>query len=138
MLQNTINTQDMQELSILPEYQELKKQYKQLSIKYKVRTAKYKLLKKNFLLASRQIQRWARRYQRLKITVAASNIEIANFETYAASIEENQNVHRDLQALVHKLSEKNQKLEQELELSKTQSSMPQWQISAQQELCPTI
>ena len=50
MLQNTINTQDMQELSILPEYQELKKQYKQLSIKYKVRTAKYKLLKKNFLL----------------------------------------------------------------------------------------
>ena len=119
MFKKDTSKQNQSDLAAIAEYEKLKKQYNQLSIKYKKQAAKYKAVKKHFFLASKQIQRWAHRYQRLKVTIAASSIETASFEKYAASIETNQDEQKRLKTLVKDLSAKNSKLEQELELTKT-------------------
>ncbi len=113
------NTNDQSEVEMTNDYEKLKEEYEQLSQKYKKQTAKYKAIKKHFFLASKQIQRWSHRYQRLKVTIAASSIETASFERYAASIETNQDEQKRLITLVKELSVKNSKLEQELQLTKT-------------------
>ena len=108
------------------EYDELVTKYRLLKLKYKTRTEKYKAELKSKYLLSKQIHRWSRRYQRLKITIAASAVKTASFEDYVTSVEGNNNEVERLQALVLNLSVKNNELEQELEQSKIINQAMQW------------
>lgn len=125
MITKTTKKLTPQELQI--EYNNLAQKYYELKLSYRERAEKYNAVLKSKRLLSKQIQRWSRRYQRMKITIAASTIKTADFSEYAASFESSNEEIKRLETLVLDLSLRNDELVQSLEKSTMHAQAPQWQ-----------